>query len=1019
MNDDDSIAMDTTTTTTTHAPQHLMKQKRIVSNYFLETKLGSGSFATVFRGVLDQTAQNNTRTRPNIVAIKAISTSKTNSRITKKVLCNLESEIRILREVKCRTIVGLLDVTKTERHIYLVLEYCAGGDLQRLIRSRKRGRLSEGLCRRLMRDLTHGLKFLWNKQLIHRDIKPQNLLLTGPLPLEEANDPSKSDEEERARSRLLSSSSNANNNLPEFHLKIADFGFARHLNSTALADTLCGSPLYMAPEILQHQRYDAKADLWSTGTVLFEMLTGKPPFHGENHLDLLRNIQRKAVRLPSDVKISPECVQLLRLLLHRNPMRRASFEQYFEASDNFVTLGCNGKAVDDNHGEHKHEQALSEGDEHEHEHEHINHNANTNSAVPFKMTGSASATATSTSLVQRCSSNHNNQGGGGVLHSIQEQEVAVAVAVDEANTNTNTNITTDQNAHHRMVLRTTSTSTSTSTISSNVSLSSSLAANVGNNNSNSNSNDTAVQLQLQQQQVAHVTPPLTPRPTPNLNLYHNAHPTTTMQRTVNVNTNVNVNTTTTGLFAPLAPSPPFYATAAGVCVRNHVNGHGHVNGHYPTQTQFPPPFNLGSPASTLATTTTATTAAAIGVVVTPDHHAHAHANRSRISCQNMNSSGGGGGSDDSTRTRISSSGDEFVMVQTPPPLHLYHAHNTAATATAAQPLSSRLAASANHYHDNDNDCNVRSQSVKIALMAAEDVGRRAVNVAHVGDTRAYLAMQRALLNKDMHCNPITTTTDNTSICMDEDMHMHMPFADLDDDNLEDDVNAQCCVTDPNSALEDRTSTACTAGDNNNVDFDVDVDVDVDPNDSHHCHVHSKKVSVCVYFREALACYLKALSLMKGAVGAAKRVMDALNSESHLMERCQVSLRWLSGQFNGILERADAAKAEIAKFKDSEGVAESLSAEELMYNHALSCGKDGAVKQLLGQCEAARACYKSAGLLLEALLMESDLPGQDLKLLEGYVQGFAERIKEVQRMQMNNMNRVSSTFSSTNASRMNI
>jgi len=300
-------------------------------------------------------------------------------------------------------------------------------------------------------------------------------------------------------------------------------------------------------------------------------------------------------------------------------------------------------------------------------------------------------------------------------------------------------------------------------------------------------------------------------------------------------------------------------------------------------------------------------------------------------------------------------------------------------------------------------------SVKIALMAAEDVGRRAVNVAHVGDTRAYLAMQRALLLNNMH-----RATDNTSICcMDEDMHM--PFADLDDDdNLEDDVNAQCCITDPNSALEDRTSTACTAGDNDN---NVDV---VDPtNGTHHCHVHSKKVSVCVYFREALACYLKALSLMKGAVGAAKRVMDALNSESHLMERCQVSLRWLSGQFNGILERADAAKAEIAKFKDSEGVAESLSAEELMYNHALSCGKDGAVKQLLGQCEAARACYKSAGLLLEALLMESDLPGQDLKLLEGYVQGFAERIKEVQRMQMNNMNRVSSTFSSTNASRMNV
>lgn len=142
----------------------------------------------------------------------------------------------------------LHDVQKTERHFYLVLEYCAGGDVQGLIRSRRNGRLTEGLTRRLMRDLSSGLRFLWGQELIHRDIKPQNLLLTGPLPCDEMNDPEKTDEIEQKRREANFPSS-------QFSLKIADFGFARHLESASLAETLCGSPLYMAPEILQHQRY--------------------------------------------------------------------------------------------------------------------------------------------------------------------------------------------------------------------------------------------------------------------------------------------------------------------------------------------------------------------------------------------------------------------------------------------------------------------------------------------------------------------------------------------------------------------------------------------------------------------------------------------------------------------------------------------------------------------------------------------------------------------------------------------
>jgi serine/threonine-protein kinase ULK2 len=177
-----------------------------------------------------------------------------------------------------------------------VLEYCRGGDLQKFIKDQPGGRLAEPVARHFMRHLASGLKFLNDRNLVHRDIKPQNLLLTEKSP------------------RAV--------------LKIADFGFARHLEGTSMADTLCGSPLYMAPEILGQNQYNAKADLWSVGAVLFEMVAGKPPFLAQNQVELLHVIKRP-LQMPVGLELSKACLQLLQGLLKREPHERISFEDFF------------------------------------------------------------------------------------------------------------------------------------------------------------------------------------------------------------------------------------------------------------------------------------------------------------------------------------------------------------------------------------------------------------------------------------------------------------------------------------------------------------------------------------------------------------------------------------------------------------------------------------------------------------------------------------------------------------------
>jgi serine/threonine-protein kinase ULK/ATG1 len=316
--------------------------------------IGKGSFAEVYRGIhivrLPSTvpwgiawmSANTIQEKRQSVAIKSVNMNKLN----KKLKDNLVSEISILRSLHHPHIVSLIDCHETPSRMHIIMEFCELGDLSAFIKKRADlvnhpqtqrmiekypnpavGGLHEVIVRHFAKQMASALEFLRSKNYIHRDLKPQNLLLN----------PSSVYYTQSGTLERMPLAAGASSLLPATGieslpmLKIADFGFARILPTTSLAETLCGSPLYMAPEILRYEKYDAKADLWSVGTVLFEMMCARPPFRANNHVELLRKIEERKdhIRFPEGIICSRAMKNLIRALLKRKPTERMSYDSFF------------------------------------------------------------------------------------------------------------------------------------------------------------------------------------------------------------------------------------------------------------------------------------------------------------------------------------------------------------------------------------------------------------------------------------------------------------------------------------------------------------------------------------------------------------------------------------------------------------------------------------------------------------------------------------------------------------------
>ncbi|XP_066885458.1 serine/threonine-protein kinase ULK3 isoform X3 [Kogia breviceps] len=220
-----------------------------LDGFILTERLGSGTYATVYKAY----AKRDTR---EVVAIKCVAKKSLN----KASVENLLTEIEILKGIRHRHIVQLKDFQWDSDNIYLIMEFCAGGDLSRFIHTRRI--LPEKVARVFMQQLASALQFLHERNISHLDLKPQNILLSS---------------------------------LEKPHLKLADFGFAQHMSPWDEKHVLRGSPLYMAPEMVCQRQYDARVDLWSVGVILYEALFGQPPFASRSFSELEEKIRSNRV----------------------------------------------------------------------------------------------------------------------------------------------------------------------------------------------------------------------------------------------------------------------------------------------------------------------------------------------------------------------------------------------------------------------------------------------------------------------------------------------------------------------------------------------------------------------------------------------------------------------------------------------------------------------------------------------------------------------------------------------------
>ncbi|KAM7530452.1 hypothetical protein LguiB_033862 [Lonicera macranthoides] len=258
--------------------------KTRVGKYELGRTLGEGSFAKVKFARNTETGQN--------VAIKVIDKEKL---LKHKMIGQIKREISTMKLIRHPNVIRMYEVMASKTKIYIVLEFVTGGELFDKIASK--GRLKEDEARRYFQQLVNAVDYCHSRGVFHRDLKPENLLLdaTGVL-------------------------------------KVSDFGLSalpQQVREDGLLHTTCGTPNYVAPEVINNKGYDgAKADLWSCGVILFVLMAGFLPFEESNLMALYKKIFKADFTCPPWFSTSAK--KLIKRILDPNPVTRITIAELIE-----------------------------------------------------------------------------------------------------------------------------------------------------------------------------------------------------------------------------------------------------------------------------------------------------------------------------------------------------------------------------------------------------------------------------------------------------------------------------------------------------------------------------------------------------------------------------------------------------------------------------------------------------------------------------------------------------------------
>lgn len=261
-----------------------MSTAKQINDYILQTQIGTGASGDVYKAKHCKTKE--------IYALKVISKNKTDS--CKLLQKHLKFEIAIMKDLKHPSLLRLHKSIETKNNYYLVLDYCESGDLSSFKRKRKIKAFTEREAIYILDQLIGAFKELQEKDIMHRDLKLDNIFVKGE------------------------------------RVVIGDFGVSKIVKN--MTTTFAGTPVNMAPEILKGEHYSSNADIWAIGVVFYELLVGKVPFYSSS-TSSLQNLIEKHSGINLSFKNCDhfcECTKdFLRKILESDTKKRMSWEELF------------------------------------------------------------------------------------------------------------------------------------------------------------------------------------------------------------------------------------------------------------------------------------------------------------------------------------------------------------------------------------------------------------------------------------------------------------------------------------------------------------------------------------------------------------------------------------------------------------------------------------------------------------------------------------------------------------------